>query len=340
MAASDGYWTPLGAFDEDFTDASGRVASLRPRRGGGGDLPARWLTAAMVSLGVLAGASAVVSYAAQYRMVLAAKGVAPVAALEAGIPDVAALIFATLGIALALHGRRAVRARVLNVGAVGTSVAMNVLAAGHGWRYLAIWVMPPVAYALASDTAIGVVRAWTVARQRALNEALDDAESTPLAMIGGFLLWVLRLTLAPVSTLSGFRRWVLDECPVAPGRRVAAAPRPGAGIELSTRRMIGSRPVPRQSRSCPRAGTKTERFLALVAERHGPLAEFPLASVSQVCSELAPEADLDLGAARTALRRHVQADLPRAFRTAYLWLIHAADCRSRYSSWTCRGVRY
>jgi len=33
-------------------------------------------------------------------------------------------------------------------------------------------------------------------------------------------------------------------------------------------------------------------------------------------------------------------DLPRAFRTAYLWLIHAADCRSRYSSWTCCGVRY
>ena len=35
-----------------------------------------------------------------------------------------------------------------------------------------------------------------------------------------------------------------------------------------------------------------------------------------------------------------ESDLPRAFRTAYLWLIHAADCRSRYSSWTCRGVRY
>jgi hypothetical protein len=42
----------------------------------------------MAALGVLAGASAVVSYAAQYRMVLAAKAVAPVAALEAGIPDV------------------------------------------------------------------------------------------------------------------------------------------------------------------------------------------------------------------------------------------------------------
>jgi hypothetical protein len=33
-------------------------------------------------------------------------------------------------------------------------------------------------------------------------------------------------------------------------------------------------------------------------------------------------------------------DLPRTFRTADLWLIHAADCRSRYSLRTCCGVRY
>jgi hypothetical protein len=36
----------------------------------------------------------------------------------------------------------------------------------------------------------------------------------------------------------------------------------------------------------------------------------------------------------------VKIDLPRAFRTAYLRLIYAADCCSRYSSWTCRGLRY
>jgi hypothetical protein len=240
-------------------------------------------------------------------MVLAAKGVMSVAAIEAGIPDVAALIFATLGIALALHGRRAIRARVLNVGAVGTSVAMNVLAAGHGWRDLAIWAMPPVAYALASDTAIGVVRAWTVARQKALKEALGDAEPTPLALIGGFLLWVLRLVLAPASTLSGFRRWVLDECPVAPGRRVVSATSQPAAVGLRARPAIDSSLAPGQPFSGPRAETKTARFLALVAERYGPPAEFPLADVSRVCSELAPEADLDLGAARTALRRHVLA---------------------------------
>ena len=34
------------------------------------------------------------------------------------------------------------------------------------------------------------------------------------------------------------------------------------------------------------------------------------------------------------------ADLPRAFRTADLRLIHAAICCSRYSLWTCCGVRY
>src|SRR6266568_8435332 len=33
-------------------------------------------------------------------------------------------------------------------------------------------------------------------------------------------------------------------------------------------------------------------------------------------------------------------DLPRAFRTTDLRLIHTAICCSRYSSWTCCGVRY
>lgn len=157
------------------------AVTARPSRG---EQPGRWLTASMLALGVLAAVSATVSYSAQYRMVFAAKAVAPIAALEACIPDVAALIFATLGIALALHGKRAIRARVLNVAAVVTSVAMNILAAGHGWRDLVTWAMPPVAYALASDTAIGVVRAWTLARQKELNEALADDEATPLATLG------------------------------------------------------------------------------------------------------------------------------------------------------------
>jgi len=272
------------------------------------DRPGRWLAVSMSALAVLAVAAAVVSYSAQYRMVYAAKGVAAVAALEAGIPDVAALVFATLGIALALHGKRAIRARVLNLGAVGTSVGMNVLASGAGWRDLAIWAMPPVAYALASDTAIGVVRAWTIARHKAMNAALADDDATPLAIIGGLVLWMLRLAIAPMSTLAGFRGWVVDECPVAPGRTASHHRREVTGTRAKA---LGARSSSTAPGGDPRLGSKTSRFLTLVTDRYGPLAQLPLANVSRVSTELAPEVDLDPGAARTALRRHVLAAQPQ-----------------------------
>jgi hypothetical protein len=139
-------------------------------RPSGSDQSAAWLRFAAAGLGLLAASAAAVSFTAQYRMIYQVRGLAVVAALEASIPDAAALVFACLGIALALHGRRAIRARALNVAAVAASVFMNAIAAAPGWRDLAIWVMPPVAYALASDTLIGVVRTRTVARRLADHE--------------------------------------------------------------------------------------------------------------------------------------------------------------------------
>jgi hypothetical protein len=257
-----------------------------------------WLRNAAAGLGVLAAAAAVVSFTAQYRMIFTARRLTLVAGLEAAIPDAAALVFASLGIALALHGRRAIRARALNVASVAVSVFMNAIAAAPGWRALAIWAMPPVAYALASDTLIGVVRAWVIARQKALNVRLADEQVTPLAVVGGLLLWLLRLALAPGSTLAGFRRWVIEECPVAPGRRLATH-RPARAISGSTGR---------RTRPGRRSGTKTARFLALVVERHGPLAAVPVTDVSRICTALAPEIGLHAGAARTALRRAVLAE--------------------------------
>ena len=276
-----------------------RIAGALPGASGAGrDRSGAWLRNATAGLCVLAAASAAVSFSAQYRMVYAARRLALAAGLEAGIPDAAAVVFASLGIALALHGRRAIRARVLNVASVAVSVFMNTIAAAPGWRSVAIWAMPPVAYALASDTVIGVVRAWAIARHMALNERLADDEITPLAIAGGLLLWLLRLALAPASTLAGFRAWVVAECPVAPGRR---APHPAAARALppGTVSRTGARNI--------RAGTKTAAFLALVAERHGPLAAVPVGEVSRICTELAPQAGLNTGAARTALRKTVLA---------------------------------
>src|SRR5579859_3997998 len=91
-----------------------------------------WLRNAAAGLCLLAAAAAAVSFTAQYRMVDASRHLPVVAALEAAIPDAAALIFACLGIALALHGRRALRARALNLASVGASVFMNAIAAAPG----------------------------------------------------------------------------------------------------------------------------------------------------------------------------------------------------------------
>jgi len=235
VAARDGArpWQPSGVTG----DGAGRVperggttaASIMPggRRGRAAGQAGWWLGGAAAALAVLAAAAAVVSWNAQYTMVAAVKHSSAVAALEAGIPDVGAVIFAALGVALALHGRRALRPRVLNAACIGISLAMNALAAGHGWRGLAIWVMPAAVYAVASDTLIGVVRAWVLAAQQAGGEGLADDGPTLLAALGGAALWLLRLALAPPSTLAGFRAWVVRDCPVAP------ALRPGHQAELA-----------------------------------------------------------------------------------------------------------
>jgi hypothetical protein len=297
-------WPPPGSAGAAVTGVgnAGTVTGGGPLPAGPGrDRSGTWLRNAAIGLLVLAAGAAVVSFSAQYQMVYAARGLKVIAAVEAAIPDAAAVVFACLGIALALHGRRAVRARVLNVAAVGTSVFMNAIAAAPGWRGLAIWVMPPVAYALASDTLIGVVRAWAVARHKALEERLAEVEATPLAAVGGLVLWLLRLALAPVSTLGGFRAWVIQECPVAPGRR---APRPvRAPASVAAPAAIATRRRPGRARG----ETKTARFLALAAQRHGPPATIPLDGVAKISAELAPRVGLNTGAARTALRRAVLA---------------------------------
>ena len=175
------------------------------------------------------------SFTAQYRLVDATRRLAVVAGLEAAIPDAAALVFACLGIALALHGRRAIRARILNLASVGTSVFMNTIAAAPGWRNLAVQAMPPVAYGLTSDTLISVVRAWAIARHEDLDVALAPEERTPLAVAGGLVLWLLRLALAPSPPWPGSApgSWRSARSPPAaarppgPGRRPRCT-RPGS----------------------------------------------------------------------------------------------------------------
>ena len=311
-------WEPFGIPDEDY-DQPGRhqgqrvlnITMRRPRTAEGERNQARtWLRAALIGLGLLAAAAAAVSFAAQYRLVFAAKGVPWASALEAGIPDAGSMVFACLGIALALQGKRATRPRALNVACVALSLAMNAMAARSGWRPLAVWVMPAAVYALASDTLIGVIRAHALAHQG----ETDDGR-TMLDVFGGLLLWALRLILAPPSTLGGFRRWVVEQAPVAPGHRAAvaapivaalpAASTPGS-VATSTEHAAKA-PVKLPARRAGRRESKTARFLALVADRHGDLAGIDPAKVGRISADLAPEVGLHVGAARAALRPRVLA---------------------------------
>ena len=277
-----------------------RVIDMRPAGRHARDRAQAWLRSAMAALAVLAAAAAAVSWDAQYVLVRAVKHNPAVAALEAGIPDVGALVFASLGVALALHGKRAIRARVLNVACVGISLVMNALASAPGWRDLAIWIMPSAIYALASDTLTGVIRASVIARERRTGQPVADDEATPMAMIGGLFLWLLRLALAPPSTITGFRRWALDECPVAPGRK---APRPA-----STAPARPARPTqngPRSPASAGRPG-KQARLLEIAGQRHD-LAALPLRQVSGIANQIGAEVGLSPGTARRVLLAHVPA---------------------------------
>jgi hypothetical protein len=97
-----------------------------------------WLPVAAIGLFALPAAAATMSYGAEYRLVGAARHLGLAATLEAAIPDAAALVFACLSVALAVHGRRVIRARLLSLASAGASVFMNVIAAALGWRNLAV----------------------------------------------------------------------------------------------------------------------------------------------------------------------------------------------------------
>jgi hypothetical protein len=80
-----------------------------------------------------------------------------------------------------------------------------------------------------------------------------------------------------------------------------AAPAPGSAAITSPEPLKPARPRGARSES------KTARFLALVQERYGELAGIDPAKVSRICTDLAPEVGLNVGAARAALLPRVRA---------------------------------
>jgi hypothetical protein len=152
-----------------------------------------------------------------------------------------------------------------------------------------------------------VVRAWVLARQRGDGETLADDGPTPLALAGGMVLWLLRLVLAPRSTLAGFRTWVMDDCPVAPGRR------PGHLAELEAVRH------------------DAEQQIALAARQRDDTAARAAAETQQARDEA-----VKARAAETAIRAEMDRARAGADRLVAAALADAARERDELRAWAER----
>ncbi len=282
------------------------------------DLTGRLLIAATcVLLAALAAAMGVTSFHAQFTYVFAAKRQWVPSVLEAAGLDAGAVIFSLLGIAVARSGRRAVTERALVVACALGSCGMNALNADLGSpRSVAVYAMPPVLFALASDRLTAVVR--TVA----LGQAGEPGDQrSAWAAAGRGLLYVLRFTVDAAGTSRGVRQAILNAAPLPqPPRPVGHAwAADGTGGCVSSGGSAPGEPPPsapdtrngqsgehRRPRFRPdgvsRPGTKTARFLTLVRDKYGPLDQLPLNDVYRVSAELAPAVSLHDGSARAALR--------------------------------------
>jgi Protein of unknown function (DUF2637) len=228
-----------------------------------------------------------VSLDAQYRYVFHAKHQAAASWAEALALDLGMAVFSLLALGLARAGKPARAERVLIMACAAASGVMNFAAANDASpKSVLAYVMPPVFLAVVADRVVATAR----------RHALGEDERSPWLAAAPLAAYAVRLVLAPPSTAAGLRRWLLLKTPLP-------AAQPSTAVSAPRRKTIGGSRGP----AGPRPKSKTARFLALVEQRHGPLADLQLDRVARICAELAPEVGLDAGAARTALRRAVLA---------------------------------
>ena len=177
---------------------------------------ARLIWASTAGLAVLALATFYVSFRAQFTFMYAVKHQDLPALIEALIADVAMVVCSLLALGMACAGQSAKVARLLVVLFAGLSAGMNYLAADvSSVRSVAVYVMPPVVFAVCTDQTVAVIRrhglgiaedsAWTVLGRLVLAVA---------RLAGIILLYLLRFTLDPAETARGLRRVVLNAAPL------------------------------------------------------------------------------------------------------------------------------
>ena len=269
---------------------------------------ARLIWASTAGLAVLALATFYVSFRAQFTFMYAVKHQDVPALIEALIADVAMVVCSLLALGMACAGQPAKVARLLVVLFAGLSAGMNYLAADvTSVRSVAVYVMPPVVFAVCTDQTVAVIRrhglgiaedsAWTSLGRLALAAA---------RLAGIILLYGLRFVLAPAETAKGLRRMVLDAAPL-PGAR-QGHPAPEAIPETPERSRGRSRgdPAPGPGGRPCHPGDSRERPQVTPGKQPGPVTPERLAEFYAG----------DLASGRVPSKRQIKRDWPVGYDTA------------------------
>ena len=269
------------------TDGSGlsgitREGGERPitgmrRRAGAGRTPGSALIAVAAWLLALIGGGALfVSFSAQYAYILAVRRQDAASVIEALLLDVLMIVFTLLALGLSRAGQSARTERALILACAAASAYMNVSAADVASpRSAAAYAIAPVALAVVVDRAVAVIRRHVLAgREPSAWSTVSRAAAAAARIAGLVLLYCLRFALAAPETAQGLRRMVLDAAPLpalpgAPAAEAIGPPRTKKAVLLAL------------YRAHPDYGNRGR--------------------ASRVAAELAPQAGLQAGSARSYL---------------------------------------
>jgi hypothetical protein len=239
-----------------------------------------------------------VSYAAQYSYILGQRHQHVASLIEAGALDVLLIIFSLLALGLARAGLPAKAERALVLVFAAGSALMNYAASDiTSPRSVAAYVMPPIALAIVVDRCVAATRRHVLGMRDGRSPwAVAGTAAARVARFAGLsVLYALRLMVDRRGTCAGIRAAILN-----------ATPLPQLTAGASDEDQDDQKPGRERRRGSGRRhqhGTSKKSVLLDLYRRHEAYGD--RARVSRVAAELAPQAGLQAGTARSYLYEHL-----------------------------------
>ena len=255
-------------------------------RAGTGRAPGSVLIAVAAWLLALTGGGALfVSFTAQYVYIFTVRRQDAASVIEALLLDLLMIVFTLLALGLSRAGQPARTERALILACAAASSYMNVSAADVASpRSVTAYAVAPVALAVVVDRVVAVIRRHVLAdAEPSAWTTLSRGAVAAARITGRALLYCLRFALAAPETARGLRRMVLDaaplpELPEAPAAETVEPPCTKKAVLLAL------------YRAHPDYGDRRR--------------------ASRVAAELAPQAGLQAGTARSYLYAELDGRAP------------------------------